>query len=140
MPNTHGNVVWITGASSGIGNAMAYEWSSMGCRVVLSARRLELLEVVAQEIRNTGNEALVVPVDVMDESSIEAAVKHIITTWKRLDVVVANAGFGVMGSIEQLTAADWSRQFQGNVTGLALTVKYALPHLKQTKGRIGLVG
>jgi short-subunit dehydrogenase len=53
---------------------------------------------------------------------------------------VANAGFGVMGGIEKLTAKDWNRQLQGNVTGLALTVKYALPYLKQNKGRIGLVG
>jgi short-subunit dehydrogenase len=53
---------------------------------------------------------------------------------------VANAGFGVFGSIDKLTAKDWNRQLKGNVTGLALTVKYALPHLKQYQGRIGLVG
>ncbi|MDX5339017.1 MAG: SDR family NAD(P)-dependent oxidoreductase, partial [Cyclobacteriaceae bacterium] len=61
-------------------------------------------------------------------------------SWGRLDVVVANAGFGVFGSIEKLTAKDWNRQLQANVTGLALTVKHALPYLKKNKGRIGLVG
>lgn len=140
MTNIKGNIVWITGASSGIGKAMAFEWAGLGYRVVLSARRKELLEEIALEIRHAGGEALVVPVDIMEEKSIEDAVQKIITTWGQLDIAVANAGFGVFGSIDKLTAKDWDRQFQGNVTGLALTVKYALPHLKKNQGRIGLVG
>ncbi len=107
---------------------------------MLSARRSALLEEIALEIKNSGGEALVVPVDIMEEVSIENAVQNIITNWGRLDIAVANAGFGVFGSIDKLTAKDWNRQLQGNVTGLALTVKYALPHLKQNQGRIGLVG
>lgn len=140
MENTKGRVVWITGASSGIGKAMAFEWARLGFKVVLSARRKELLDSVAVEIKNSGGEALVVPVDIMEEKSIEAAVQSIIDNWGRLDVAVANAGFGVFGSIDTLTAKDWNRQLQGNVTGLALTVKYALPYLKKNQGRIGLVG
>jgi len=140
MTNTKENVVWITGASSGIGKAMAFEWARLGYKVVLSARRKELLEEIALEIKNSGGETLVVPVDIMEEKSIENAVQSIITTWGRLDIAVANAGFGVFGSIDKLNAKDWNRQLQGNVTGLALTVKYALPHLMQNQGRIGLVG
>lgn len=134
------NVVWITGASSGIGKALALEWARLGYKVVLSARRREKLEEVASEIVKSGGEALVIPCDIMDESAIERAVEQLILAWGRMDVVMANAGFGVFGSIENLTAKEWNRQLQGNVTGLALTVKYALPHLKKTKGRIGLVG
>jgi len=133
-------VVWITGASSGIGKAMAFEWARLGFKVVLSARRTALLEEIALEIKNSGREALVAPVDIMDEQSIEDAVRKIIARWGRLDVAVANAGFGVFGNVETLTAKDWNRQLQGNVTGLALTIKYALPHLKENQGRIGLVG
>jgi len=140
MTNTKENVVWITGASSGIGKAMAFEWARLGFKVVLSARRKELLEEIALEIKNSGGETLVVPVDIMEEKSIENAVQSIITTWGRLDIAVANAGFGVFGSIDKLTAKDWNRQLQGNVIGLALTVKYTLPYLKQNQGRIGLVG
>ena len=140
MTNTNEKVVWITGSSSGIGKAMAFEWARLRYRVVVSARRKELLEEIALEINNSGGQALVVPVDIMDEQSIENAVQSIISTWGRLDIAVANAGFGVFGSIEMLTAKDWNRQLQGNVTGLALTVKYALPYLKQNQGRIGLVG
>ncbi len=140
MTNTKENVVWITGASSGIGKAMAFEWVRLGYKVALSARRKELLEEIVLEIKNSGGEALAVPVDIMEEKSIDNAVQSIIENWGRLDVAVANAGFGVFGSLDKLTAKDWNRQLQGNVTGLALTVKYALPHLKQNRGRIGLVG
>jgi NADP-dependent 3-hydroxy acid dehydrogenase YdfG len=136
MTNTKESVVWITGASSGIGKAMAFEWARLGYKVVLSARRKELLEEIAKEIYQSGGEALVVPVDIMDEQSIASAVQSIIDKWGRLDIAVANAGFGVFGSIEKLTAKDWNRQLQGNVTGLALTVKYALPHLKQNKAAL----
>ncbi len=140
MTNQQENVVWITGASSGIGKSMAFEWARLGYKVVLSSRRKELLDEIADKIKKSGGEALVLPCDIMDETAIENAVQQIILTWGRLDVVIANAGFGVFGSLEKLTAKDWNRQLQGNVTGLALTVKYALPHLKKTKGRIGLVG
>lgn len=137
---TKEKVVWITGASSGIGKAMAFEWARLGYKLVLSSRRKELLESVANEISRSGGEVLAIPCDVTDESAIENAVQQMITTWGRLDVVVANAGFGVFGSVDKLTAKDWNRQLQCNVTGLALTVKYALPHLKENNGRIGLVG
>jgi short-subunit dehydrogenase len=140
MTNKQENVLWITGASSGIGKSMAFECARLGYKVVLSSRRKELLDKVADEIRHSDGEALVIPCDIMEETAIENAVQQIIKTWGRLDVVIANAGFGVFGSMEKLTAKDWNRQLQGNVTGLALTVKYALPHLKKNNGRIGLVG
>lgn len=140
MTNVKEQVIWITGASSGIGKSMAFEWAGLGYKVVLSSRRKELLDEVAEKIERSGGEALVIPCDIMKEASIENTVLQIIKNWGRLDIVVANAGFGVSGSIEKLTASDWNKQLQGNVTGLALTVKYALPYLKKSKGRIGLVG
>mgnify|MGYP006167227837 CR=1 FL=1 len=97
MTNPQENVVWITGASSGIGKSMAFEWAKLGYKVVLSARRKELLEEIVLEIENSGGEAFVVPVDIMEEKSIENAVQSIIDKWGRIDVAVANAGFGVFG-------------------------------------------
>ncbi len=140
MTNTQENVIWITGASCGIGKSLANEQARLGYKVVLSSRRKELLDKVADEIRHSGGEALVMPCDIMEEAAIENTVQQIIKSFGRLDVVIANAGFGIFGSIEKLTAKDWNRQLQGNVIGLALTVKYALPHLKKNNGRIGLVG
>jgi short-subunit dehydrogenase len=66
MTNTQENVIWITGASSGIGKSMAFEWARLGYKVVLSSRRKELLEKVADEIRHSGGEALVIPCDIMN--------------------------------------------------------------------------
>ncbi len=140
MTNAKEKVAWITGASSGIGKAMAFEWARLGYKVALSSRRKELLDLVANEIRQSGGDALAIPCDIMEETAIQNAVQQITTNLGRLDVVVANAGFGVFGSIENLSAKDWNRQLQGNVTGLALTVKHALPYLKKSNGRIGLVG
>lgn len=94
MNSTKEKVVWITGASSGIGKAMAHKWSQLGYKVVLSARRQELLKAIAMGIKDSGGEALVIPVDIMEETSIEKAVQQIITSLGRLDVVVANADLG----------------------------------------------
>jgi len=140
MTKQREDIIWITGASSGIGKSMAFECARLGYKVVLSSRREELLDEVADEITASGGETLVIPCDIMEETTIKNAVQQIIKNCGRLDVVIANAGFAVSGSIENLTAKDWNRQLQVNVTGLALTVKYALPYLKKTKGRIGLVG
>lgn len=79
--NAQKQVVWITGASSGIGKAMSLEWAKLGFNVVLSARRVELLEEVATEIRKMGVQALVVTTDIMEEVSIKNAVETIITTF-----------------------------------------------------------
>ena len=77
MTNPQENVVWITGASSGIGKSMAFEWSRLGYKVVLSPRRKELLDEVATNIKQSGGEALVLTCDIMDETAIENAVQQI---------------------------------------------------------------
>ena len=81
-----------------------------------------------------------VPLDVTDESAVHAAAALVVAEFGQLDVVVANAGFGVNGAIETLTAEDWRRQFDVNIVGLTSTVRAAIPHLKATRGRIALLG
>ena len=133
-------VVWITGASSGLGKYMAYEFARHGALLALSARREDKLEEVKMEVEKLGGTGYIVLCDVMEEEQIRAAVEQIVDKFGKLDVVVANAGFGVYGKIEELDAQAWSRQMQVNVTGLALTAKWALPHVKETKGRLVLIG
>lgn len=135
-----GKVVWITGASSGLGKYMAYEFARQGAILALSARRVAQLEAVLKDIQTLGAEGLVVPCDVRKEEDIEKIVKAIVLHFGCIDVAIANAGFGVFGKIEQLTAAEWRRQLDVNVTGLALTAKYAIPQLKITKGRLVFIG
>jgi short-subunit dehydrogenase len=133
-------VIWITGASSGLGKYMAIEFAKHGAKLALSARRIDKLEEVLQQVKSLGADGMLVPCDVMDEAEIEKAVQTIISHFGRIDVAVANAGYGVVGKIEDLTAKEWRRQMDINVTGLAMTAKVAIPHLKASKGRLVLIG
>jgi NAD(P)-dependent dehydrogenase (short-subunit alcohol dehydrogenase family) len=138
--NQQNQIVWITGASSGLGKGLAMEFASLRATVAISARRIDLLEDVVKEIQAKGGKAKAYFCDVLDSKSIEACVNQIVADFGKLDIAVANAGYGVLGKIENLTEEDWSRQLAVNVTGLALTCKFALPHLRKTKGRMALIG
>lgn len=138
--NQQNQIVWITGASSGLGKGLAMEFASLRATVAISARRIDLLEDVVKEIQAKGGKAKAYFCDVLDSKSIEACVNQIVADFGKLDIAVANAGYGVLGKIENLTEEDWSRQLAVNVTGLAMTCKFALPHLRKTMGRIALIG
>lgn len=133
-------VIWITGASSGLGKFMAIEFAKQGAKLALSGRRIEQLEAVQAAVAASGGVGELFPCEVTDESALEATVKAIVSRFGRLDVAIANAGFGVVGPVEKLSAADWRRQLDVNVVGLAMTAKFALPYLKQTSGRLVLIG
>jgi short-subunit dehydrogenase len=133
-------VVWITGASSGLGKYMAYEFAKQGAVLALSARREEQLQTVSAEVNRLGSKCLVLPCDVLDEMQLEETVAKIIQEYGKLDVAVANAGYGVVGKIKNLSAKEWRRQLDVNVTGLALTYRFAYPYLKETQGRMVLIG
>lgn len=135
-----GKSVLITGASSGIGAALAREFASRGARVAAAARRTERLEALHAAIQAEGGEALVLACDVTDRASIDAAVATTVATFGGLDVLVANAGFGVSGAMTKLDTPDYRRQFDTNFFGVLDTVYAALPHLETSRGRIGLVG
>lgn len=134
------NVVLITGASSGIGEAVARELVRRGSKVVLCARRTDLLEKVAAELRSGGGSAIAVACDVTKDGDCEAAVARAVAEWGRLDTVLANAGFAIAGRLESLTLDDYRRQLETNLFGTIRTLKAALPELKKTRGRIGVVG
>lgn len=133
-------VVWITGASSGLGRAMALEFARLGATVALSARRVEKLEELVAQIHAAGGQALAMPCDVTRDDQLCATLESIANRLGRLDVAVANAGFSVSGRFEEITAADWDRQMKLNVTALAMTACHALPHLRATVGRLVLIG
>lgn len=138
--STSGRVVWITGGSSGLGRAMALVAARRGDHVFVSARRAAELGEVVEAARAAGGRADAVACDVTDEDAVAAAAAAVAERGGRLDVVVANAGFSVAGRVESLSAEDWRRQFDVNVVGAAITARHAIPHLRATRGRIGLVG
>lgn len=135
-----GKVALVTGASSGIGAALARELARQGASVALLARRVERLDAVKAQIEASGGTAVSIPCDVDRDGEIERAVAQTKETLGRIDVVVANAGFGVMGRLEDLSIDDYRRQFETNVFGLLRTAKAALAELKRTRGVLVLIG
>ncbi len=140
MHSFQDEVVWVTGASSGIGAALVREFSKQGAVVCLSARRKDRLEELAAELREAGGIAHVYPCDVSIEAEQASVAQAIVAECGKLNCAVANAGFGVSGRIESLSAEDWRRQFDVNVVGAAMTAKHALSELRETQGRLALVG
>ncbi len=135
-----GHAAWVTGAGSGIGRALALELAKRGADVAVSGRREDRLLEVAREIEALGKRGLPIPCDVTNEEHVRRAADAIANQLGKIDIAVANAGYGAMGAIETLTADEWRRQLDVNVVGVAMTAKYALPHLRTSRGRLALVG
>ena len=133
-------VTFITGASSGIGAALAQEIARQGGDVALVARREERLQKLAREIESMGRRALAIPCDITSDGDPERAAEKTIAEFGRINYVVANAGFGVAGRLEKLTIEDFRRQFETNVFGVLRTVYATREHLIASRGCLGLIG
>ncbi|MAU12735.1 MAG: 3-oxoacyl-[acyl-carrier-protein] reductase [Anaerolineaceae bacterium] len=134
-----GKVALVTGASSGIGAASARLLAEKGARIAALGRSQDELEAYVQTLTDAGHEAIPVVADISDEQQMQAAIQQIIDTWGRLDIVFANAGInGVWAPIEDLSADEWQKTLDINLTGTFYTVKYAYPHLKKQGGAIAV--
>lgn len=135
-----GKVAFITGASSGIGAAMAREFARRGADVVLTARRWERLEALALEIRAKGRRAVVARCDVTADGDLVEAVSLALEKLGRIDYVVANAGFGVAGFFHRRELDDYRRQFETNVYGVIRTASAAFDALQSSRGCFAIMG
>src|SRR5674476_533994 len=120
-----GTVVAITGASAGIGRATALLLAEAGAEVVLAARRVERLEELVEQIGH--DHALAVQTDVRDPEQTRALVRAAVDRFGRLDTMVANAGIGMYGGIEDATDADLERMLDVNLAGTVWSVRAAVP-------------
>lgn len=133
-------IALVTGASQGIGRAVALGLLQDGFRVVLAARRAEPLEALAEEARQQGGEALAVPCDVTDAASVEALFARIRATYGRLDLLFNNAGVGAPAvPIDELELDAWHRAVNTNLTGVFLCSRAAFALMREQSPRGGRI-
>lgn len=128
-------VVVITGCSSGLGRALALEFAKQGHTVFATARRIEAIRDLAGERITT------LPLDVTNSSSISEAVQKIWEYAGQIDLLINNAGFGLMGPLAEIPLDEFRRQFETNVVGPLALIQAVVPYMvKQGAGRIVNVG
>lgn len=139
-------VTLITGGSSGIGAATALALLEQGHRVAVTGRDAGRLAAFAASASasaasaGAGERLLTISGDASDEDDVASAVRQVIDSWGRLDTVIANAGFSLPGTLEDHDPQAMRSMVLTNVLGPALLVRETLPHLRESKGRIVVVG
>ncbi|MBD2100994.1 oxidoreductase [Leptolyngbya sp. FACHB-261] len=127
--------VWlITGSSSGFGRSLTEAVLEKGDRVIATARKPEQLDDLAQQYPDT---AKAIRLDVTDRQEVESAIHTAINTFGRIDVLVNNAGYGLLGSIEEASEAEARTQFETNLFGALWMIQAVLPVMReQSSGHI----
>jgi len=142
------NVVVITGASTGIGEELAYRFAKEGAQLVLTARREDELQRVADKAILLGSKAIVVSADVAKAGDCKRVMEQAIVAYGRIDTLICNAGMTMWAKFADIDDASiLERIMQVNYMGAVYCTQYALPHLQKSRGRIvgiasltGLVG
>ena len=130
-------VVVVTGASRGIGRAIALVFAQAGARLALVSRTADALEAVAAEVRAVGAEALVLPTDVAVEAEVDQAIDRVVAEWGRVDVLVNNAGLIDFGPLHEIEPTAWDKVMGANLTGAYLCSRAVAPVMeKKQAGRI----
>ena len=133
-PQLRGKVALVTGAASGIGAACARTLAREGARVLLTDLDDHRGEALAGAIREAGGEAAYLHQDVTEEDRWIEVVAAAESRFGKLDILVSNAGIGIMTSIVDMTLADWRRQMAINVDGVFLSVKHSIPAMRRAGG------
>lgn len=133
-----GQVAIITGATSGLGQAIAEQLVLRGTHVALDGRRAERLNAFAERVKGEGHgETLVVPGDVRDPEHVQQLVRQTLDRWGKLDILVGNAGFGYRSPVIDGDIQRWKDMIDTNVYGLLLTLKYGVrPMLERKSGHV----
>ena len=125
-------VIFITGASSGIGRVTALRCAEAGMDLALAARREDKLDEVAQAVTDKGRRALAIRCDVDQDEPTQAALQQAFDHFGRMDVIFANAGYGYFGEVDQTPESQHRAIFETNYFGTLRTLKFGLPLIRQT--------
>jgi 3-oxoacyl-[acyl-carrier protein] reductase len=138
MQKLENKVAFITGGSKGIGYGIAEALVKEGVKVAITSRSQASADKAALQLGRVGKDVAAVGIgaDVRDAKAMQKAVDTVVQRWGGIDLLIANAGLGYFGSIETLTAEDWTETIDTNLTGVFHTVKASLAALKKSKGYI----
>lgn len=128
--NIADKVVVITGASSGLGEATARHLASLGAKVVLGARRMDLLNTIAEEITAAGGQAAIAQTDVTQAADLQRLIETALNVFGKVDVLVNNAGLMAIAPLDALKVDEWERMIDINIKGVLYGIAAALPHFK----------
>ena len=134
--NHQKKVVIITGASSGIGKALAYEYASQNYAVVIAARQVQKLQEIQKEIQQLGYDCYAVPTDVTKESDCKKLIDESIAKYQRIDILINNAGISMRALFDELDISVIEHVMNVNFWGTVYCSKYALPYLQNVKGSL----
>jgi 3-oxoacyl-[acyl-carrier protein] reductase len=137
METLKGKVALITGGSKGIGFGIAEALINQHINVAVTSRSQVAADDAAARLNKSNKgKAIGIVADVRDEASQQKAVEIVLSTWGKLDIMIANAGIGHFGSIESITTEQWNETIDTNLTGVFYSVKASLPALTSSKGYI----
>jgi NAD(P)-dependent dehydrogenase (short-subunit alcohol dehydrogenase family) len=135
--NLNGKVAVITGASKGLGKAMALALSASGASIALVSRDLEQLNGVKQAVESGGGKAQVFQADVSDEEQVRRLERDVMRTFDRIHILINNAGINLRKPLVEFTLEEWRRVIDTNLTSVFLMCRSFVPHMKgQGYGRI----
>lgn len=137
MDKLQNKVALITGGTKGIGYGIAQSLIKQGVNVAITGRSLASAEEAAKQLNKSANttaKVIGLEADVRSLESQEKAVKQVVNQFGKLDIVLANAGLGHFGNIEDLTKEQWNETIDTNLTGVFNSIKASIEALKETKG------
>lgn len=139
MQDLKNKIVFISGASSGIGEACAFEFAKLNSRLILCARRMDRLEKLSQELKKKyENDILLIELDVQDKGAVENQINNLPKEWRNIDILVNNAGLSRgLDLLHEGSIQDWEEMIDTNVKGLLYVSRAIIPTMvKNNKGDI----
>jgi NADP-dependent 3-hydroxy acid dehydrogenase YdfG len=135
MKSLSGKIVFLTGASSGIGLACAHAFAREGARLVLSARRKDRLDTLIQELKNAyGTDAIAIQLDVRQQPAVEKAVQALPQSWQDIEILINNAGLSRgLDKLHEGKLQDWEEMIDTNVKGLLYVSRAVIPGMVARK-------